>query len=144
MSEQIRPSMTGVPEFAGLHRELEIGMQLAPTRSAAPSAAKSLAALMDAEPAVPVRIAALGASDSRVLITIAVTLGAVDAIKVAAPESRAALGLLQRIVDDLAGYDPAFVALPHPTSAEARLAAHVSRHPEALSMLGAVRVLARN
>lgn len=143
MTEQIRPSMTGVSEFAGLQRELEIGMQLAPTRSAAPAAAKSLAALMDAEPGVPVRIAGLGSSESRVLITIAVTLGAVDEIKVAAPESRSALELLQRIVDDLACYDPAFVTLPHASSAEAQLAAHVGRNPEALPMLGAVRVLAR-
>ena len=142
MAEHDRPSMTSVSEFAGLQRELEIGVQIAPSRPTAPAAAKCLAAFLDAEYGVRVRLAALGTSESRVLITIAVTLGSIDDIKVAAPESRRALELLQRIVDNLSAYDPAFVTLPHPSSAEAQLAGHVSRRRDALPMLGAVRALA--
>ena len=120
----------GHDTYEGLRRELEVGLRLAPTRASAAVAAKSLAALLDAEPTVPVRLAGLAVDDSRVLITVAVTLGEVSDIKVAGGHSRAAVLLLQRIVDALAAYDPAFATLPAPTSSEARLAAHVLAHPE--------------
>lgn len=133
----------GMPDtYAGLRRDLEIGLCLAPTRSAAAVAAKSLAALLDTEPTVPVRLAGLSVDDSRVLITIAVTLGEISDIKVAGGHSRAAVLLLQRIVDELAAYDPAFAAVPAPSSAEARLAAHVLTRPEH-TVESAVRQLAR-
>jgi hypothetical protein len=128
--------------YAGLRRELEIGLRLAPTRASAAVAAKSLAALLDADPTVPVRLAGLAVDDSRVLITVAVTLGEISDIKVAGGTSRAAVLLLQRIVDDLAVYDPAFAALPAPSSPEARLAAHVVARPEH-TVESAVRLLAR-
>ena len=128
--------------YAGLRRDLEIGLRLAPTRAAAAVAAKSLAAFLDAEPTVPVRLAGLSVDDSRVLITIAVTLGEITDIKVAGGHSRAAVLLLQRIVDELAAYDPAFATVPDPSSAEARLAAHVVARPEH-SVESAVRQLAR-
>ena len=113
-------------DFSGLRRELEVGIRLAPTRATAPAAAKALAAFLDAEPTVPVRLAGLAADDSRVLLTLAITLGTVDDIKTAGAASRAAVLLVQRIVDALAAYDPAFTALPEPSSAQARLAAHVT------------------
>lgn len=112
-----------IDEFAGLRRELEIGLTLAPTRASAVAAAKSAAAYLDDDPRVTVRLAGLGADDSRILITLAVTLGTVDEIKVADARSRAAVLFLQRIVDELASYDPAFVTLPAPGSFEARAAA---------------------
>lgn len=129
-------------EFAGLRRELEVALRLAPMAASAPAAAKSVAAYLDSEPGVPVRLAGLSVDSSRVLITIAVTLGSIDDIKVAGADSRAAVALLQHIVDDLAACDPAFVAVPDPASAEARLAAHVMSHPEQLSLVAAARRLA--
>lgn len=128
--------------YAGLRRDLEIGLRLAPTRSAAAVAAKSLAAFLDAEPTVPVRLAGLSVDDSRVLLTIAVTLGDISDIKVAGGHSRAAVLLLQRIVDELSAYDPAFATVPDPSSAEARLAAQVLTRPEH-TVESAVRQLAR-
>lgn len=112
-----------IDEYAGLRRELEIGLTLAPTRASAVAAAKSIAAYLDDDPRVSVRLAGLGASDSRILITLAVTLGTVDEIKIADARSRTAVTFLQRIVDELAAYDPAFVTLPAPSSFEARAAA---------------------
>jgi hypothetical protein len=118
-------------DFAGMRRELEIGLCVAPTRARAVPAAKALAAYLDADPGTPVRLAGLACDDSRVLITIAVCLGSVDEIKTADPASRTAVLLIQRIVDELSAYDPAFVTLPAATSAEARLAAHVVARHEA-------------
>ncbi len=130
-----------IDEYAGLRRELEIGVRLAPTRASAAPAAKALAAFLDEQPGVPVRLAAIATDESRVLITVAVTLGTVDDIKTAAPDARAAVRLLQRIVDDLAGYDPAFVTLPSPAAAEARLAAHVYGAGSGMSLPVVVRQL---
>jgi hypothetical protein len=116
-----------IEDYAGLRRELEIGLRLAPTRAAAASAAKAVAALLDDEPVVPVRLAGLTEEGTRIHITLAVNLGTVDAIKTAEPEARAAVALLARIVADLAAYDPALVTLPHPTSFEAAAAARAAR-----------------
>lgn len=134
-------SIERIDEYAGLHRHLDLGVRLAPTRATAVAAAKALAAFLDEQPSVPVRLAGLSADSSRVLITLAVTLGEIDDIKVAGPGSRAAIQLIQRIVDDLAAYDPAFVTLPEPTSAAARLAAHVSAGTAGVTILAAVRQL---
>jgi hypothetical protein len=114
-----------VDEYAGLFRELEIGLRLAPTRAGVVPAAKALASFLDEDAGVPVRLAGLSCDPSRVLITIAVRLGGIDEIKAADPSARAAVLLIQRIVDGLAAYDPAFVTLPDRFSAEARLAAQV-------------------
>jgi hypothetical protein len=112
-----------IDDYAGLRRELEIGLTLAPTRASAVAAAKSIAAYLDADPRVTVRLAGLGSDDSRILITLAVTLGTVDEIKVADPRSRTAVLFLQTVIDELCAYDPAFATLPAPTSFEARAAA---------------------
>jgi hypothetical protein len=119
----IRMDKQYIDDFAGLRRELEIGLTLAPTHASAVAAAKAIAAYLDDDPRVAVRLAGLGVSDSRILITLAVTLGTVDEIKVADARSRTAVVFLQRIVDDLSAYDPAFVTLPAPSSFEARAAA---------------------
>jgi hypothetical protein len=119
----IRVDIPRIDEYAGLRRELEIGLTLAPTRASAVAAAKSVVAYLDDDPRVTVRLAGLGASDSRILITLAVTLGTVDEIKIAAARSRIAVTFLQRMVDEFGAYDPAFATLPAPTSFEARAAA---------------------
>jgi hypothetical protein len=128
-------------DFTGLRRQVEVGLALAPVRTAAPAAAKALAAFLDAEVDVPVRLAAVGTSGSRMIITIAVTLGDVDDVKVAGPQSRAALALVQRIVDDLAAYDPALALVPDPASAESRLAARLTTAAAAPGVGSAVRQL---
>jgi hypothetical protein len=46
------------------------------------------------------------------------------------------------VVDQLAAYDPAFATIPAPSSAEARLAAHVLTRSEH-TVESAVRLLAR-
>ena len=133
-----------IDEYAGLRRELEIGVTLAPTHASAVAAAKSIAAYLDDDPRVTVRLAGLGADDSRILITLAVTLGTVDEIKIADARSRTAVTFLQRVVDELAAYDPAFVTLPSASSFEARAAAlamasgveSVARTVERLAAIG--------
>ena len=115
-----------IGEYAGLRRELEIGLTLAPTRASAVVAAKSIAAYLDHDPRVGVRLAGIGASESRILITLAVTIGTVDEIKVADARARTAVLFLQRLVDELSAYDPAFVTLPAASSFEARAAAYAT------------------
>ena len=139
IAEAGRESVQG---YAGLRRELEIGLLLAPTRATAAPAAKALAALLNDGSGVPVRLAGLAVDDSRVRITIAVSLGVIDEVKTSAPGSREGVLLLQRIIDDLAGYDPAFTTLPEPASAEARLADQVARRGAEATVLTAVRQLA--
>ena len=112
-----------IDDYAGLRRELEIGLSLAPTRAIRRRGRQVHRRLLDDEPRVAVRLAGLGSDDSRILITLAVTLGTIDEIKVADPRSRTAVLFLQRIIDELSAYDPAFVTLPAPTSFEARAAA---------------------
>lgn len=60
------------------------------------------------------------------LVTIAVTLGSIEAIKVADPSAQAAVRLIARLVDELAAYDPAFVVLPQASSFEAQAAAYAT------------------
>ena len=131
-------------EFAGLRRELEVGLRVAPTAAGTVSAAKAIASYLDAAPAVPVRLAGIGREGSRVHFILAVCLGSIDEIKVGDPRSRAAVILIQQIVDGLAAYDPAFVTLPDPMSCEARLAARVMARPTSatVDMLTAARRLA--
>lgn len=104
--------MVEIHEYAGLRRSFDVGVRLAPTASSAASAAKSLAAILDEHPDVAVRLVDVDGLGGRVGIVVAVCLGTIDDLKGATPTSRAALALLQRIVDDLSAYDPAFVQLP--------------------------------
>lgn len=113
----------------GLQRHVDIGVRLAPTEATAAVAAKSLAAILDEVPTVPVRLAGIGTEGSRVHLTLAVTLGTLDDVKAATEQARAAVVLLQRIVEDLAAYDPCLVELPDPESPEARLAAGTQLRP---------------
>lgn len=119
-------SHEAVHEFAGMRRLVDLGIVIAPTRASAPAAAKSLSAFLDADVDVPVRLAGVGVSDSRIHFTLAVTLGSIDEVKAAGESARAAVLLLQRLVDEFAAYDPSFTILPEAGSAEARLAEHLA------------------
>ena len=101
-----------IDEYAGLRRQFEIGLRFAPTRACAAVAAKSVASVIDEHPLVPVRLVELTSDGSRVLFTLSVCLGTIDAVKTAAPSARQAIALLQVLVDAFGAYDPAFVQLP--------------------------------
>ena len=107
---------------AGLRRTFEVGVCLNPHGQAAAVAAKALAAFLDQHLSTPVRLAGLGVHGSRVTITLAVSLGTVDDLKVRAQNSREALAAIQDLIDHLSAYDPAITTLPDPSTAEAELA----------------------
>jgi hypothetical protein len=116
-----------IDEYAGLHRSVEIGLRFAPTLASAAAVAKAVASYIDADEAVPVRLAGLSQAGTRMHITLAVGLGSINDVKVAAPNSRSAVLLLDTLVTELSAYDPALVALPDQASPEARCAAGVRR-----------------
>ena len=107
---------------AGLRRTFEVGVCLNPHGQAAAVATKALAAFLDQHLSTPVRLAGLGVHGSRVTITLAVSLGTVDDLKVRAQNSREALAAIQDLIDHLSAYDPAITTLPDPSTAEAELA----------------------
>ena len=107
---------------AGLRRTFEVGVCLNPHGRAAAVAAKALAAFLDQHLSTAVRLAGLGVHGSRVTITLAVSLGTVDDLKVGAQNSREALAAIQDLIDHLSAYDPAITTLPDPSTAEAELA----------------------
>jgi hypothetical protein len=116
-----------IDQYAGLHRSVEIGLRLAPTLASAAAVAKAAASYIDRDEAVPVRLAGLSQEGSRMHITLAIGLGSIDDVKVAAPNSRAAVLLLETLVTELSAYDPALVALPDAASPEAHRAAAITR-----------------
>ncbi len=123
-----------VNEFAGLRRQFDIGLRFAPTPARAAIAAKSVAAVLDEHPQVAVRLVDVTADGSRVHFTLAICLGTIDAVKMAAPSSRLALDLLQQLIDGFAAYDPAFVQLP--VDRDGRRAAMVDGDLRNLVMFG--------
>jgi hypothetical protein len=126
-----------------MRRELEIGLSINPTAASAAAAAKSLASHLDDGPAVPVRLIGVRRNDTRVQITLAVTLGSIDEIKSADPAARTAVSLISRLIDALSAYDPAFAVLPQMTALEACAAARsIGQHgPPSDALLSAVRQL---
>ena len=120
-------SASRIAEYAGLHRSVEIGLRLAPSVASAAAVAKAAASYIDRDPMVPVRLAGVSSEGSRVHITLAFGIGTVDDVKVAAPNARAAILLLETFVTELSAYDPALVTLPATSSAEARCAATLAR-----------------
>lgn len=129
--------------YAGLTRLVEVGIVVAPTHATAVAAAKSLAAFLDDAPAVPVRLAGVDVTGSRLLLTIAVSLGTVEEVKVADAPARSAVVLLQSLVDEFSAYDPAFVLLPDPASDAAQLAARLVSAPYRAALPEAVHRLVR-
>lgn len=112
--------------YAGLTRYLEVGLRLSPTTASAPFAARAIARILDCHQQTPVRIVGVGRSDSRVILTLGVTMGTIDEIKSGAPAAKMALAMLSRLVEQLSSFDPALTALPASTSVEARFATHLS------------------
>ena len=110
-----------------LQRSLEVGLRLAPSLSGALPAAKALAAHLDTLDGVAVRLAALGREGSRIHLTLGVTLGTIDDIKVSGDGSRRAVRALHALIEAMPSCEPALVALPDPASPEARLADQVQR-----------------
>jgi hypothetical protein len=125
-----------IDEYAGLHRTVEIGLRLAPTMASAAAVAKAAASYIDRDDTVPVRLAGLSCEGSRMHITLAISLGSIDEVKVAAPNSRAAVILLETLVEQLSAYDPALVALPDAHSPEAQRAAVATRSARAAESTG--------
>ena len=109
----------------GLERIVELGLAISSTECAATRAANDISNVLQKHPTTPVRIAAVGRSTSRVSVTLAVTLGTIESIKLGSPEVDEAMALLKQLVDDLATYDPAFTTLPDPESFDARIASYV-------------------
>ena len=112
MTTEVITEIALISEYAGLRRQFEIGVRIAPTPAHVAAAARSLAGIIDEFPLVPVRLIDVEREALRVHITVAVCLGTMDAVKTGLSSSRTAVILLQRIVDSLAAFDPAFVQLP--------------------------------
>jgi hypothetical protein len=109
----------------GLDQLVVLGLRIAPTLSRCAGAAAEIARVMDAGPSTPVRIAGVGQDGSRVVVTLAITLGTVSDIKAATPAARDAVTFIAGLVAELRDFDPAFIALPDHASADARIASHL-------------------
>jgi len=114
---------------AGFERVVEVGIRLAPTAGSSSQAAEAISRVLETGAGAPVRIVGLGAEDGRVIVTLAVTLGTPAQITSADPAARSAIALLERLVSELAAFDPAFTALPDPDSIDARIAHGVQSDP---------------
>lgn len=106
-------------QFAGMDKEVELAVRFAPSFQAAGRAAASLAHMIALNPGIPVRLAGIEVSRSRVHLTIAVTLGFLDEIKVAGPLACSSVAFMRALVKSMSAFDPAFVQVPDPASREA-------------------------
>ena len=122
----------------GLSELLEVAVRIAPMQAHAAAIAKSLATLIADHPAVPVRLAAISRTDSRVLLTLAVGLGSPDEIRTADTCACDAVALLYGITNGLASADPALVEMPAPDSAPARNAERLAITGNIVDILTAV------
>ena len=122
----------------GLAELLEVAVRIAPMQVHAAAVAKSLATLIAAHPAVPVRLAAISRTDSRVILTLAVGLGSPDEIRTADACACDAVALLYGIIAGLASADPALVEMPAPDSAPARNAERLAVTGNVVDILTAV------
>lgn len=117
----------------GLQRVVEIGLRVAPTAACAPAAAEAIAQLISSSREAPVRIVGVGTEGNRIVVTLAVTVGTTADVAAGAPAARLAVGMVARLIECLAAYDPAFTALPDPDSVDAVIGARVDERPETLS-----------
>lgn len=122
---------TAMPLDAGLVTSVEVAVRLAPTRSTAAATARSAAALLAAHPGVPVRLAGLDLSGSRLHLTLAIGLGEVGDMKSAGSVGQAAVIALADLMEQLAATDPALVPMPRPDAPEALAAAAMCRGRQA-------------
>lgn len=118
---------------AGLQRVVEVGLRVAPTAACAQSAAAAIAQILDSSHDAPVRIVGIGSEGNRVVVTLAITVGTTTDITAGAPAARLAVGMVARLVEGLAAYDPAFTALPDPESVDARIGSRVHEEPDTLA-----------
>jgi hypothetical protein len=109
----------------GLLPLVEVCLRLAPTVAAAPAAAALVASCLEQAPSAAVRIAGVGREGSRILITLAITLGTVDEVKSAAAPARVALDLVAALVERLEAFDPAFTGPLSESSTDARMASEI-------------------
>ena len=123
MTDAVRPGVD--LQFAGLDREIEVALRFAPSFQAAGRAASSLSHMIALHPGIPVRLAGVEVTHSRVHLTIAVSMGAIAGIKAAEPKASGSVAFMRSLVNSMAAFDPAFVQLPDPASREAQQARQV-------------------
>lgn len=118
---------------AGLQRVVEVGLRVAPTVACVPAAAAAISQLIESHHEAPVRIVGVGADTNRIVVTLAITVGTTSDVTSGAPAARLAVGMVARLIESLAPYDPAFTALPDPDSVDALIGSRVDEHPETLA-----------
>lgn len=118
---------------AGLQRVVEVGLRVAPTVACAPAAAAAMCELLESPLDAPVRIVGVGTEGNRIVVTLAITVGTTTDITAGAPAARLAVGMVARLVESLAAYDPAFTALPDPDSVDAMIGSRVDEEPNTLA-----------
>ncbi len=118
---------------AGLQRVVEVGLRVAPTVACAPAAAAAMCELLESRLDAPVRIVGVGTEGNRIVVTLAITVGTTTDITAGAPAARLAVGMVARLVESLAAYDPAFTALPDPDSVDAMIGSRVDEEPNTLA-----------
>ncbi len=122
-----------VESTTGLERVVEVGLRVAPTVASVATAAVDIAQVIGSTPEAPVRIVGIGVEGNRVVVTLAITIGTTSDITSGAATARMAVGLVARLVECLAHYDPAFTALPDPDSVDALIGSRVDEQPGTLA-----------
>ncbi len=127
-------------DLAGIDKEVELALRFAPSVQAAGRAAASLAHMIALHPGIPVRLAGVEVARSRVHLTIAVSLGSLNEIKLGGPAACSRVAFMRALVNSMSAFDPAFVQVPDPASREAmqaskslitgRFSAHRAPSPE--------------
>ena len=118
-------SPTAQSSLHGMLPIVEVGLRLAPTGSCSPAAAGEIARCLGASNATTVRIAGVGTEGSRVIVTLGISLGTVDEVRAGDQRARDAVEFIALVVAQLAQFEPAFTALPHRESPDARIADEV-------------------
>jgi len=120
-------------DTAGLQRVVDIGLRVAPAAASAQDAAAVIAQTIAASAEAPVRIVGVGSEGSRVVVTLAITVGTTADIAAGAPAARSAVRMLARLIEGLGAYDPAFTALPEHGSVDALIGRRVDERHETLA-----------
>ena len=118
---------------AGLQRVVEVGLRVAPTAACVSAAAASISQAIALSHDAPIRIVGIGSEGNRVVVTLAVTVGTTSDISSGAPAARLAVGMVARLIEDLAAFDPAFTSLPDPDCVDALIGARVDEEPHTLA-----------
>lgn len=89
---------------------IELGLRLVASPQAARTAADRIDGLVDAAPWL--RVAHARSDHEGLDVQLVATLGSREAVKAAEPEVQVVLGGLVDLMDDLAPYEPCFIAPP--------------------------------